>query len=86
MTAVMDAAAFTVAALFDPNQAALDVFGDKTTSDARRRCQPTTPEETTLFDLHRNVALAYALAYGGLSGERASEQVVVTIITTSTAT
>lgn len=52
--------------MFEPNGVALDIFGDKETSDARRRCQPATDgdeAERVLFDMHLNVAFMYALTY-----------------------
>lgn len=54
--------------MFHTNNVALDIFGDTSTSDARRRCQPTTAEETSLFDLHLRVAIMYTFVYGGLQG------------------
>lgn len=54
--------------MFHTNNVALDIFGDTDTSDARRRCQPTTVEETSLFDLHLRVAILYTFVYGGLQG------------------
>lgn len=51
--------------MFEPNGVALDIFGDKETSDARRRCQPTTEEDRVLFDLHLSVSLLYAISYIG---------------------
>ncbi|CAN0194683.1 unnamed protein product [Scytosiphon promiscuus] len=46
---------------------ALDIFGDKDTSDARRRCRPESDdtEGWALFDLHLRVAVMYAVAYAG---------------------
>lgn len=66
----IDTAAFSVASMFHTNDIALDIFGDKDTSDARRRCQPTATaaEETSLFDLHLRVAIMYTFVYGGLLG------------------
>lgn len=54
--------------MFHPNQEALDIFGDKKTSRARRRCQPSSDDEeaTLLFDLHLRVAIIYAVVYGGI--------------------
>lgn len=62
----IDAAAFSVSSMFHTNGVALDVFGDKKTSDARRRCQPSHGEDTTLFDLHLRVAIIYTFVYAGL--------------------
>lgn len=46
---------------------ALDVFGDKATSDARRRCQPADGDEAArqLFNMHLTVAVTYAASYTG---------------------
>lgn len=55
--------------MFHPSPYALDVFGDKNKSDARRRCQPSdvaTPEEVELFDIHLRVAASYVLSYGSV--------------------
>ena len=56
--------------MFRPGNVALDIFGDKETSDARRRCQPDPfdSEGQDLFDLHLRVAIMYTLVYGGLMG------------------
>ncbi|CAM9150528.1 unnamed protein product [Ectocarpus sp. 8 AP-2014] len=51
--------------MFEPNGVALDIFGDKETSDARRRCQPTTEEDRVIFDLHLSVSVSYAISYIG---------------------
>ena len=61
----IDAAVFSVASMFHPTETALDVFGDKSTSDARRRCQPGAGEDSTLFDLHLRVAIVYTFVYSG---------------------
>lgn len=54
--------------MFDPNGVALDIFGDKETSDARRRCQPADGDEAgrVLMDMHLSVANIYAVGYIGL--------------------
>lgn len=52
--------------MFRPNGVALDIFGDRETSDYRRRCQPTNDEERELFDLHLRVAVIYTVTYAGL--------------------
>lgn len=46
---------------------ALDIFGDKETSDARRRCQPDEGDESArvLMDMHLSVAVLYAIGYMG---------------------
>lgn len=53
--------------MFDPNGVALDVFGDKETSDARRRCQPADDDEAgrILLDMHLSVTVLYTVAYAG---------------------
>jgi len=53
--------------MFEPNGVALDIFGDKETSDARRRCQPAEGDEGSreIFDLHLAVTILYSLAYIG---------------------
>ncbi|CAB1104024.1 CPO-like [Ectocarpus sp. CCAP 1310/34] len=51
--------------MFEPNGVALDIFGDKETSDARRRCQPATEEDRVIFDLHLSVSVLYAISYIG---------------------
>lgn len=55
--------------MFQPNGVALDIFGDKETSDARRRCQPAEGDEQAraLFDMHLSVANLYATGYMGLT-------------------
>lgn len=63
-SAVIDTTAFSLSSIFS-EAPALDIFGDKGTSDARRRCQPESDEERELFDLHLRVAVMYAVAYGG---------------------
>lgn len=68
MHAAIDTAAFSVASMFHTNNIALDIFGDADTSNSRRRCQPTTPEEASLFDLHLRVAIMYTFVYAGLQG------------------
>ncbi len=54
--------------MFHPNGVALDIFGDKATSDARRRCQPAEGDESArvLMDLHLATAIMYAYAYDAL--------------------
>ncbi|CAM9971879.1 unnamed protein product, partial [Ascophyllum nodosum] len=66
----IDTAAFSISNMFRPGNVALDIFGDKETSDARRRCQPDPfdSEGQDLFDLHLRVAIMYTLVYGGLMG------------------
>ena len=56
--------------MFRPGSVALDIFGDKETSDARRRCQSDSSdsEGQELYDLHLRVAVLYTLVYGGLVG------------------
>lgn len=53
--------------MFDPNGVALDVFGDKATSDSRRRCHPAEGDEggRVLLDMHLSVTVLYAVAYAG---------------------
>lgn len=53
--------------MFEPNEVALDIFGDEDTSDARRRCQPTEATESgpALINLHMSAAVLYAAAYFG---------------------
>lgn len=53
--------------MFEPNGVALDIFGDKETSDARRRCQPADGDEdgAVLFNMHLGVAGLYMAAYVG---------------------
>eukprot|EP00903_Cladosiphon_okamuranus_P005324 g5322.t1 len=64
---VIDSVAFTLGSMFEPNGVALDVFGDKETSDARRRYQPADGDETgrRLFDMHLTVAILYMVTYVG---------------------
>ena len=55
--------------MFHPNKRALDIFGDKDTSNSRRRCQPSEDdgdEAKLLFDLHLRVAITYLIAYAGV--------------------
>lgn len=52
--------------MFHTTLTALDIFGDKETSEARRRCQPDAGEDFLLFDMHLRVAIVYTLAYGAL--------------------
>lgn len=67
-----DSAVFSVASMFHPEQTALDIFGDKETSDARRRCQPDQNQDdqdaTFLMDMHMRVAIIYTLVYGPIQG------------------
>lgn len=67
VSAEIDTAVFSVSSMFHPNNKALDIFGDKDTSDSRRRCQPDEDdgEGKTLFDLHLGVSIIYAVVYGG---------------------
>lgn len=53
--------------MFEPNGVALDIFGDKETSDARRRCQPADGDESgrDILDLHLAATVLYALGYMG---------------------
>lgn len=66
--------------MFHPNPNALDIFGDKNQSDARRRCYPdssaTTATDVSLFDLHLRVAILYLVSYGGrLSTPSCAEEI-----------
>ena len=68
LTAI-DTTAFSVSNMFHPNMRALDIFGDKETSDSRRRCQPAREDDDgakLLFDLHLRVAITYTVAYAGI--------------------
>ena len=58
---------FLSGSAFEPNGVALDIFGDKETSDARRRCQPDDGDEAgrVLMDMHLSVVTLYAAAYVG---------------------
>ncbi|CAM9509280.1 unnamed protein product, partial [Scytosiphon promiscuus] len=60
----IDTVAFSLSSVFS-EAPALDIFGDKDTSDARRRCRPESDdvEGWALFDLHLRVAVMYAVAY-----------------------
>ncbi len=53
--------------MFQPNGVALDIFGDKSTSDARRRCQPAEVNQVgpALINVHMSAAVLYAVAYFG---------------------
>lgn len=53
--------------MFHPNSKALDIFGDKDTSDARRRCRPDDDDEEgqLLYNLHLGITIIYAAVYGG---------------------
>ncbi|CAM9270140.1 unnamed protein product [Ectocarpus sp. 6 AP-2014] len=63
----LDAAQFSLGNMFESNGVALDIFGDKETSDARRRCQPADGDEdaAVLFNMHLGVAGLYMVAYVG---------------------
>eukprot|EP00752_Nemacystus_decipiens_P014976 g13334.t1 len=63
----LDAAQFSLGSMFEPNGVALDIFGDKETSDARRRCQPADGDEdgAVLFNMHLSVTGLYMAAYVG---------------------
>lgn len=50
--------------MFDPDEAALDVFGE----ERGRRCPAVTQEGAYLNDLHHRVAVTYAFVYAGLRG------------------
>ena len=53
----MDTSVWSVATAFEPAPR-LDIFGDKSTTEARRRCRPgddASDEEKLLFDLHYKV-------------------------------
>ena len=54
--------------MFELNGMALDIFGDKATSDSRRRCQPADGDEDgrVLMDMHLSVTILYSVAYIGL--------------------
>ncbi|CAM9200218.1 unnamed protein product, partial [Laminaria digitata] len=65
----IDTAAFSVSSMFHTNYKALDIFADKVTSDARRRCQPSDDDgedAQLLYDLHLRVAIVYTVVYGGI--------------------
>lgn len=66
--AELDTALFSVSSMFHPNSKALDIFGDKQASDARRRCRPGEDDTDAqfLFDLHRRVTITYTLFYFGI--------------------
>ena len=51
--------------MFHTNVRALDIFGDKQTSDARRRCRPADEDEDAqlLYDLHLRVGVVYVIVY-----------------------
>lgn len=53
--------------MFHANSKALDIFGDKTTSNDRRRCQPDEDDEEgqLLYNLHLGVTIIYTAVYGG---------------------
>eukprot|EP00752_Nemacystus_decipiens_P007406 g6624.t1 len=61
----IDSSVFTIANMFEPNGLALDVFGDRETSDSRRRCQPADGDEDgqQLFKMHLTVAVVYAVSH-----------------------
>lgn len=54
--------------MFNTNFKALDIFGDKETSDARRRCMPDDNETDAqlLFDLHMRGTVIYTIVCGGI--------------------
>lgn len=62
--AAVDMAVFSLSSVFS-EAPALDIFGDKNTSDARRRCRPESDdtEGWELFDMHLRVAAMYASSY-----------------------
>lgn len=64
-SAAIDTAVFSVSSMFHPKETALDIFGDKETSDSRRRCKPAEDDEegTLLFDIHLRMAVIYAAVY-----------------------
>lgn len=64
--------------MFRPGEAALDIFGDKETSDARRRCQPDSSDadEQALFAVHFRVAIMYTFVYGSLTGTPFCREVI----------
>lgn len=54
--------------MFHENGVALDIFGDKNKSDARRRCQPgqgASQDEIDLFQLYFRVTMMYTFTYAG---------------------
>ncbi|CAM9971823.1 unnamed protein product [Ascophyllum nodosum] len=73
--------------MYRSGNVALDIFGDKTTSDARRRCQPDEfdTEEQEFLDLHLRVAILYTLVYGALVGMPFCEESVETFMNESSA-
>lgn len=61
LVAGMDTSVWSVATAFEPAPR-LDIFGDKSTTEARRRCRPgddASDEEKLLFDLHYKVSTKY---------------------------
>eukprot|EP00752_Nemacystus_decipiens_P004023 g3684.t2 len=64
----IDTSVWSVASAFEPAPR-LNIFGDKKTTEERRRCQPDDDafdEEKLLFDLHYKVAEIYAVTHGAL--------------------
>lgn len=57
-----------MSSMFHINSKALDIFGDKETSNARRRCLPDENDADAqfLFDLHRRVTFIYTIIYAGI--------------------
>lgn len=62
----IDLSVFSTASMFTAIPTALDIFGDKETSDVRRRCQPDEGEGTSLLDLHLTISGFYVYAYAGV--------------------
>ncbi|CAM9420198.1 unnamed protein product [Ectocarpus fasciculatus] len=61
----IDTSVWSVASAFQPAPW-LNIFGDKQTSDERRRCQANTDDEEELFLLHYRVAEIYAVTHAAL--------------------
>ncbi|CAM9338597.1 unnamed protein product [Ectocarpus sp. 8 AP-2014] len=61
----IQSSSWSVASAFQPPPV-LNIFGDRQTSDERRRCYPDTPETIELFSLHYKVAALYVLAHAAL--------------------
>lgn len=76
LKSAIDTAVFSASNMFRPGNVALDIFGDKHTSKARRKCQPDDDDEQALFDLHLRVAVIYALIYGSLLGTPSCRELV----------
>ncbi|CAM9971686.1 unnamed protein product [Ascophyllum nodosum] len=85
LSTVIDTAVFSVSNMYRSGNVALDIFGDKTTSDARRRCQPDEfdTEGQEFLDLHLRVAMLYTLVYGSLVGMPFCEDPVATLMNES---